>query len=162
MNRTLLAVAALTVTVSLALLFKNEPESSGDNAATPAGASGPRATTPAAASASASAPAADLFPQQDWTAPVEASTPLNEKPAPASLPPLPFTLAGIWQEGEARVVFINDGPRVLALCDRCTTDGALHPGAQLSARYRLRAIHPDFLEFEHLPGNERQRLRIEP
>jgi hypothetical protein len=159
MNRTLLAVAALTVIASLALLFKDEPESSGGNTATPANASGPRATTPAG---SASAPVADLFPQQDWTAPVEASMPQNSNPPPTSLPPLPFTLAGIWQEGDARVVFINDGPRVLALCERCTTDGALHPGAQLSAQYRFRAIHSDYLEFEHLPGNERQRLRIEP
>jgi len=158
MNRALKWVAVISLATSAtALLYDDDStvrEQPTQRARAQASSPAARARHPRLA---ASGPARNLFPAQDWSA-------SHQMPTRATAPtvaPLPFTLTGVWQDNGARVIFVQDGQLVLALCTECETPGALRPGALLTGGYRLDAIESDQIEFTHLPDQQRQRLRIE-
>ena len=159
MNKAVTIAAVLTVLVCAALEYRDRSAASPETAR-PAGRPA-QAARPAGVKPAASAPVVDLFPSQSWQPAPPPPPAASAPPArPSGPPPLPFTLAGIWQDGDEQVVFIHSGPRLLALCARCRTEGALRPGAHIVGGYRLVGIAPAYVEFEHLPGKERQRLNL--
>ena len=163
MNRGLKYAAVLALAASLWAVLSDQPAVAEDDPPAPGTmrryAGEPVAHAPRG---EASGPAVDLFPAQDWRAErveTEASAPAVRQEN--VLAPLPFSVAGAWADGDERVIFIQDGERVLPVCASCATSGAQHPGALIGA-YRLEAVAADFIEFTRLPGKQRQRLRIEP
>lgn len=94
------------------------------------------------------ATARDPFSPRSWTRPAVA---VSAAPSgPSGPPPVPYTVLGKKQEGEAWEVFLGRGERTL-LARR---------GEVLEGTYRVDSIEPPFLTLTHLPLGQAQQVPI--
>jgi hypothetical protein len=97
-----------------------------------------------AAAPEPTAPAGNLFPQQTWTPP---PPPTAVKPV-AVAPPLPFTFAGRYTDGDKITVYLMEG-------------GQMHrvrQGETVNGNYRLDKIEQASISFTYLPLGTTQSL----
>lgn len=99
-------------------------------------------------------PEIDLFAGQSWRPPAPPPPPPAPPPPPPpapTAPPLPFVYVGtLAEEGQEPVYYLEHGAQVLAL----------KAGAAIGSEYRLIGPRGPELEFQYLPLDQRQALRI--
>lgn len=89
-------------------------------------------------------PISDMFPAQNWTPP----PPKASAPAAPSAPPLPFSFAGRYTEGNTVTVFLTEGNQMYRV----------RLGDLLKNTYRVEKIEQASISFTYLPLGISQNL----
>ncbi|PHV07024.1 secretion system X translation initiation factor [Janthinobacterium sp. BJB412] len=104
----------------------------------------------------ASVPDDDPFAPRGWQAPPPPAPPASSAPAPVATldltppgpPPLPFRFVGRMSDGAELLVYLARGEQAYAA----------RPGEVLDGTYKVAAIGPAQIEFEHIPTGAKQSL----
>ncbi|CAD5203355.1 hypothetical protein [Pseudomonas sp. FEN] len=133
---------------------------------TPAPAAIPRVATavpqqPTDAAAPSPAPSVvDLFPSQSWLPPPPPVEPT--KPAAPQAPPMPFSVSAQWRyQGQSKIVVLQGQGVRYTLCQSCSVEGHIRPGATFDKGYRLDKLTDTSVVLTYLPLRQVTTLRLD-
>lgn len=102
----------------------------------------------------------DLFPSQSWLPPPPpvAAT----KPSAPQAPPMPFTVSAQWRyQGQSKIVVLQGQGVRYTLCQSCSVEGHIRPGATFGKDYRLDKLTDTRVVLTYLPLRQVTTLRLD-